>query len=186
MLFWCVRSVEINRKLIRKIYFPRLILPIAAVIPALIEFSMYFLLAVLALAWYAVVDGTVYIIFGSQLLLALGGLALILTLGLGLGFILAVFGTQGRDTRFLLGYVTSFWFFLTPVIYPLSAVPASYERIALINPVTAPIELIRQGTIGAGSINPTAMVASVTTAVVAFAAGLTFFLRTEARAADSL
>lgn len=185
-LFWSVRSIELNRKLIQKIYFSRLVLPLSAAFPAAVEFAMYAGLTVIAFAWYWVTDSTMYLSLTNETLLVLPGLALILLLGVGLGLWLAVLGTQGRDTRFLLGYISGFWYFLTPVIYPLSAVPHSYQRVALLNPMTAPVELIRQGLLGAGGIDTTALIASVTGGAFCFATGILVFLRAEATAADRL
>jgi lipopolysaccharide transport system permease protein len=184
-LFWSARSVEINGRYVQKLYFPHLLLPIAAFIPAILDFLVYLVLLGLTLGVYLWLDGTTYVQLG-EFWLALAGVGLIFAMALGMGLYLAVLGAYTRDTRFALSYILGFWFFLTPIIYPLSAIPEPYDVLGELNPVTAPIELVRVGLYGVGEVTPIALATTATVAVVSCVSGLIFFNRWEAAAMDHL
>jgi lipopolysaccharide transport system permease protein len=102
-------------------------------------------------------------------------------LALGLGFFTSVLGGETRDLRLMLGYVFGFWFFITPVVYPLSPVPESLRWLAAVCPMTTIMELFRWGMFGTGTALPIAALAITPLFLLALnAAGLWFVLRTEA------
>jgi lipopolysaccharide transport system permease protein len=185
-LFWATRSIELNARLLRKMYFPRLLLPASALVPAALDFAVYCVLVVLAIAGFSIADGHGYLQVAPALLIAAAGLVLIAAMAVGFGLLLSVLGAFTRDVRFSLSYVLGFWFFLTPVVYPVSAIPAAFRDLAAMNPLSAPIEMVRNGLYGTGQVQPGAVVVACVTAAVALAIGFLFFSRWESESIDSL
>jgi lipopolysaccharide transport system permease protein len=185
-LLWATRSLEIHRRLLSKVYFPRLLLPFAALAPALIEFACYLAALGGAIVYFSLADGTLYLNTGPELLAAVGALAMSLTLALGIGLWTAVLGANARDVRYSLMYFTAFWYLLTPVVYPLSLVPERFRGIAEINPMTPIVELFKWGLVGAGEVRPVGLVIAGALIAAAWAGGLWFFGRAEAQAVDGL
>jgi lipopolysaccharide transport system permease protein len=185
-LYWSVRSIELNARLLQRLYFPRLLMPISAFVPALLDFLIYVAMLVLMLAFYLVFDGKLWIDVGPQLALVPLGLALVLVLSLGLAAFLSVLGTYTRDIRYGISYALGFWVFLTPIIYPLSTIPDRFKWLASLNPMTAPVEIVREGLYGIGEITLVAVVSTVAVGLVTCVTGLVFFHRWEAAAVDTL
>jgi lipopolysaccharide transport system permease protein len=185
-LFWATRGIEMNRKLLSKMYFPRILLPFASMAPGLVEFCVYTVLVAGTIAFYAITDGTPYVELGPQLLLVPLGFAMALGLSIGIGLFTSVLGAYGRDTRYSLQYVLEFWMFVTPVIYPLDAIPQQFRTVALLNPMTPIVEMIKQGLIDSGSVDVVAIAASGAFIVVLLIGGFWFFNRFEARSIDSV
>jgi lipopolysaccharide transport system permease protein len=185
-LLWSTRSLEIHRRLLSKVYFPRLLLPVAALAPALIEFGCYVVALSLAIVYFSLLDGTLYLNLGPELLVAVGALAMSQALALGIGLWTAVLGANARDVRYSLMYITAFWYLLTPVIYPLSLVPDRFRPIAEINPMTPIVELFKWGLVGAGEVRPVGLAIAGALIAAVWAGGLWFFGRAEAQAVDAL
>ena len=118
--------------------------------------------------------------------MAIGGCILAVLIATSIGFFTSVYGAQARDVRFALGYFLGFWFFLTPVIYPLSTIPADYRTLASLNPMLAPIEMVKQGLLGTGEITATSLASTSVFILVVGGLGYWFFWRSEAKAVDSL
>lgn len=184
--YWATRSIELNRGPLGRMYIPRLTTLVAAVAPGLLDYVIYGGLTLAALLYYAASDGVLYLELGLGLLAAGAGLVLIVLLGLSVGLWTSVYAVQARDVRFGLSYFLSFWFFLTPVIYPLSTVPEGYRSALAFNPMTAPIELVKGGVLGQGEASALALAVTLGTILVVGGLGLVFFGRSEARALDSL
>jgi lipopolysaccharide transport system permease protein len=184
--YWATRSVELNRGALGRMYIPRLTVLVAAVAPSILDYLIYSAITALAVLAYLLADGTLYLELGPENLVALAGLGLIMLLALGIGLWTSVYAVQARDVRFGLSYLLSFWFFLTPVIYPLEAVPERYQDALAANPMTAPIEMVKDGFLGAGDVTPAALSVTIVTVLVVCGRGLFFFGRSEARALDSL
>jgi lipopolysaccharide transport system permease protein len=184
--YWSTRSLELCRRELRLIYIPRLVPLLATLIPSFIVALIYGAIAGLIVIGYLVADGTFYLDLGVETLLVVPGLVLIAVLGLGIGLWTAPFTARYRDLRFGLVYALGFIYFLTPVIYPLDAIPDRFRTLASLNPLTAPIGMIKRGLLGVGDIPPEAVGVSIAGAVVIVGAGLIFFLRHEATAVDDL
>jgi lipopolysaccharide transport system permease protein len=185
--FWATRSIELNRGILRRIYVPRLTALVAAIAPSSVNYGIYLCIVAVAVAGYWLADGVMYVDFEMDLLVALLGLLLMLLLALGIGLWTSVYAAQARDVRFGLGYVLSFWFFLTPVIYPVSAVPDSYRAMVYANPMTAPIEMVKYGILGTSwDVPDKALVVTGVSVLLVGMSGLWFFSRSEAAALDSL
>lgn len=184
-LLWCTRSLEVNRRLLRTTYFPRLLLPISHLVPALVEFVVFFLVALAIAVYYATVgdyplpgpEGLPYV-----LLALLYGCLLVL----GLGLWTSVLGARNRDLRFSLSYVTQAWLFLTPVIYPLSAVPESWRAVVTWNPATLLVVLFREGALGTDELEPAMVVSGLVVLVPLLLSGLWFFSRAPITSLDEV
>lgn len=178
---WATRSLEVNRGVLRRIDVPRLVPLVSAVAPALLEFGLYLAVAAIAVVYYRIADGTTYVQSpaGADGLLALGGLATLALLGLGIGLWTSPFVAQARDIRFGFGYVTGIWLFLTPVIYPIDSIPEKYRPLAEHNPATAPVEAFKHALLGTPAPSVTSWTVSLATMAVLVASGSWFFARRE-------
>jgi lipopolysaccharide transport system permease protein len=183
-MLWGTRSIEMGRRVLHKMYVPRLTCLVGAVVPAGVIFGVYFLMAVLTFTFFGISDGHLYLHLGINTLATFAGMLLLVALALSVACFTSVYGAQARDVRFTLGYAMSFWMFLTPVIYPMSQVPASYRTVTALNPATAPIELFRMGLFGDGQIPTTALISCFGTIAVIGSLGLWFFNRSEIAALD--
>lgn len=184
--YWATRCVELNRRVLKRMYLPRLTVLVASVAPSALFYIMYMIIAAIVVAYYQIADGVFYLVLGPELLIAVAGLVLSTLLALSIGLFTSIWGAQARDVRFTLAYVLNFWFFLTPVIYPLSTIPEGFQTVASLNPMTAPIEMVRYGFLGSGEVPLTALAVSVGTIVVIALGGLAYFSRSEALALDGL
>jgi lipopolysaccharide transport system permease protein len=185
-LIWGTRSLYMQRRLLRKMYFPRLILPLAGVTPGLVYYGMYLSLILLSTLGYLIVDGKLWLQIGPQLIVGIFGLLLCLLLAMGITLITSVLGANTRDMRFFVRYITQIWFFFTPIIYPLSAVPAGIRPYAALNPMTSIVELVKWGFIDAGSVRPVGVCVSIGWIVAFWVGGLWFFSRAHATSVDAV
>lgn len=186
-VMWATRSLQIHGRVLTKLYFPRLILPLATLAPAMVEFGINLVLIIATLAYFLITEGRLFLTLGPHLLLLPAAAGLALTLAFGLGLWTAVLGAETRDVRFTLRYIMRFWFFLTPIIYPLALVPAEWRWLAAANPMTPVVQLFRQGIIGEQSeITGSQVTIAIGLMIVLLASGLWFFSRAEAEAVDRL
>jgi lipopolysaccharide transport system permease protein len=184
--YFATRSLELNRRYLKRIYIPRLTVLTAAIAPGVMWALLYLAVLVIALVAYAIADNTFYLELGPESLLALAGALLMAAMALALGLWTSVYGAQARDPRFIVRTVLSFWFYLTPVIYPLSLVPSDLQGVASANPLTAPMEMIHQGLLGDGDIKTSGVIVCIATIVVIGGLGLRFFDKSESLSLDEL
>jgi lipopolysaccharide transport system permease protein len=163
--------------LITKVYFPRLTVPIAAVLGAVIDLGFGLLVLLGLQCWFGVVPGV-----GIALLPVVLGVALISAFGGGLWF--AALNVRYRDVRYVLPFVLQFWMFVTPVAYPASLVPSEWRIVYALNPMSGVVEGARAALLG-GQPFPTGLLAvSFVVAIVVLAGGLLFFRHVERTVAD--
>ncbi|MEZ4731855.1 MAG: ABC transporter permease [Caldilineaceae bacterium] len=132
-----VESLVINMNLVSKIYFPREILPIAALLARLLDFGIASLLLVGLLLYFEVR------IEPAALLFLPAVLSIQLALALGLGFIGAALNVFYRDVKHIIALLLQVWLYATPIIYPISAVPAWLRPYYFLNPMAGIIESYR-------------------------------------------
>jgi len=185
-LYWATRSTELNKRFLGKIYLPRLLLLVSSISVELLELFMYAVIIALVVGFYAILDGVVYVQLGPELLVALAGYLMAIGLVWALGLFTSVYGAQSRDMRFALTRILAFWFFITPVLYPISIVPEQFRTLMALNPMTGPVELVKWGLLGVGEVQPLAVIASLATIATIGIAGLFFFASSEAAAVDNL
>lgn len=180
------RSLKVGRRLVIHLYFPKILLPVAGLGFSLMELAFNILMVVLAAIYYQVTTGRSYFVFGAQNFLSLYFLLLMFLITLGVGFVTSVLNTFARDIRFAMPYVVQFLFLITPVFYPLSAVPKKWHFIFAINPMMGILEGFRWSLFGTGQMDLSHQAVSAAGALLIFWAGLWFFTRTEAILSDYL
>lgn len=171
-------SLAGNAAIFSKVYFPRLIPPLAMCGSSLIAFLVQF--AVFGAFWlYHCLAAP----FGASLHLgwSLFLLPLLLlqtaALGLGVGLILSAITAKYRDLQQLTGYLLQIWMYATPVIYPLSRVPERWRWVADLNPMTSLVELTRRILLGAGTVTPAGAALSLACTAGALAGGVVLYQR---------
>jgi lipopolysaccharide transport system permease protein len=187
-LLYITRSMERNRKLIAKVYFPRLILPISAVSPALIYLAILALVLFGANVYLYQHEGVWYIPIEPKLLLAPVAVVIALVCSIAVGFWTSVLQARYRDIRFGLRYSMSFFLYATTVLYPLSQIKYPVVRwLVHLNPMESAIELFRYATVGTPIELGDAAFAWQLVAIGLIAlAGIWFFNREEAASVDKL
>jgi lipopolysaccharide transport system permease protein len=171
-------SLAGNAGLFGKVYFPRLIPPLAMCGSCLIAFFVQ--LAVFMIAWVYFKSATVYgaqLHLGWSLLLLPVLLVQMASLGLGVGLILSSVTAKYRDLAQLTGFLMQLWMYATPIIYPLSSIPERWRWAVNINPMTAIVELTRVLFLGVGSVTPSAFALSLALTAVTLACGVLLYQR---------
>lgn len=172
-------SMVSNAGIIKKIYFPRLIIPISSILVALFDFLLAFLVELALLFYYHVSFSPVSLILSISL-------SLIITLlsGFGLGCLLASLNVKYRDFRYIIPFLLQIWLFATPVLYPISFIHNKYISALLsLNPMVGASQLSRSFMDGSPIINLQVGI-SLLAALVLFLGGLFYFRKTEAYFAD--
>ena len=170
-------SVVEQQHVVTKVYFPRLVLPIAAVIPGLLDLAIGLIVFLPLMLWYHVAPGRVFLMFPVFLLLA------VIT-ALSVGLWLAALNTLYRDIRYVVPFVIQIWMFISPVVYPASLVPARWRWLYGLNPMAGVIEGFRWSLTGSGEA-PTLLLAVSSGAVfIVLIGGVIFFRRMEGTIAD--
>jgi len=169
-----------NESLVKKVYFPREILPFSTVVTAFADFlvslALFFIVAI-------VYHVPFNLAFFGMILLAL----VITTLtSAGLGLLVASINIKYRDVRYIIPYFLQLMIFVTPVIYPLSIVRPSFQFILALNPMAGVINSLRSVLTTGAVADPTHLIISLVSAVVLFIVGMLYFRRTERFFADIL
>jgi lipopolysaccharide transport system permease protein len=185
-MLWVTRSLETNRSLLKKVYFPRLVAPISSVAPAFTEFLILLGLLIGAVVFYWIKDGTFYLQFGLPLFVAAAGIALTVFFSVACGLWTSVWQTRHKDVRYSIRYFTQFWLFATPVLYPMSVVPEQYQWLLYVNPMASFVQMYKWGMLGIGELPLGPLVSGIVVATVVFAAGVAYFNNSEAASIDSL
>jgi lipopolysaccharide transport system permease protein len=187
LLFWnffgsamtlASNSLVGNQAVVTKVYFPRLIAPLAATIVALIDFVCAASIYVALMIYYSVVPGVTGVLLVIPMLLV-SWLA-----GAGLGVWLASVNVKYRDVRQILPFFIQALMFVTPVIYALSFVPSRFREFVYLNPMAGVITAMRAELIHQGSVEWSGLALSSGVAVILFLLGVLYFERTESRTAD--
>lgn len=185
-LMWITRSLEMNHGVLKNAYFPRVILPLGNAAPAWTNFGICVVVIVLTGVYYYAAEQRMYLVAGLRTLAAIAAVALTALLALAVGLWTSVLGVNARDVRFALGYATQFWFYLTPVIYPVSVIPERWRWLAKANPMAPLVETFKWGTLGIGHLDWASLSVSVATIVVVLGAGCWFFNRSDPAAFDRI
>ena len=170
------KSMVTNRNLITKVYFPRLIVPLAPLLSVLVDFAIAAVLFTGMMVWYQVMPGWPILLLPFFLLMAL-------ITSLAVGLWLAALNAIYRDVQYTLNFLTQFWMFLTPIAYPSSIVPEQWRWLYGLNPMTGVVDGFRWalfGTTPPGLM----MLVSFVMMVVMLIGGLFYFRRMERTFAD--
>lgn len=172
-------SLLSNAGIINKIYFPRLIPPLAATALSMVDFVFAAVVFFLLLAGYRIVPGL------EGLLLVIPSLALIMLSAFAIGLIFAGLNIKYRDVRSALPYLIQIAFFVTPVIYPLTLIPKRFQIYAFLDPATGAIGSVKAG-IFHQPANWAGLLVSWASTLVFLGIGLWYFKRTEQKLPDYL
>jgi lipopolysaccharide transport system permease protein len=170
-------SVVEQQHVITKVYFPRLLLPIAAAIPGLLDLAIGLVVFLPMLLLYDLNPGKPILMFPVFLLLAVAT-------ALSVGLWLAALNTLYRDVRFVVPFVIQIWMFVSPVVYPVSVVPARWRWLYGLNPMAGVIEGFRWSLTGHGQPPTSLLAVSASAILVVLVGGLIFFRRMEGTIAD--
>jgi lipopolysaccharide transport system permease protein len=184
-LLWVTRSLDSQRGMMQKMYFPRLLVPTSAVAPAVVDAGTYLGLLLCAGLYYLWKDGRWYLTLGPGLLVALAAAMLSVLMAIAVGLWTSVWQVRAREVRFTLRYVLRFWNYLTPVLYPLSQIPPQYHWAVFLNPMAALVEAFKWGIIGEGVLNPQALTSAVVVLALTLASGVWYFNHAEAASIDA-
>lgn len=168
-----------NANLITKIYFPRLIVPLAAVFSGIVDFLLAFVVLLGMLFYYGLAP-TLHVLWLPLFLL----LALVTSLGVGLW--LSALNVEYRDVRYVVPFLTQFWLFATPIAYPSSLLPQPWRTVYGLNPMVGVVEGFRWALLGTGAAPGPIIAVSSVVAVVALVTGAFYFRRMEKTFADIL
>ena len=163
--------------LVRKIYFPRIIIPVAGASSPLLDFAFGLIVLLGLMAWYGIVPGLSFLTLPLWLAETFG---LALAIGLWLGPI----NVRYRDVMHTLPFVIQVWMFATPIVYPLSMIPEKWRTLYSLNPVVGIVEGFRWSLLGTGRPDLAAVGISLVVIVIALFGGVVYFRKMERSFAD--
>lgn len=174
----CANSVAQTSHLMSKVYFPRLIAPLAAVLGGLPDFLIAFLLLVAAMLWYQVLPPAALPVLVLPFFVLLTILA-----ALGSGMWLAGLSAKYRDVKHAVPFMIQAWLFITPVVYSSNSVTPKYRTLIGLNPMTGVVEGFRWSLLGVPPHFST-IVLSATVSILLVVSGAFFYRRVERTFAD--
>jgi lipopolysaccharide transport system permease protein len=168
-----------SANLIRKVYFPRLTIPVATVLSELVDFSLAFTVLVGMMLYYGVTPGTDALFVPLFLILAI-------VTALGTGLWLSALNVQYRDIRYVVPFLTQLWLFATPVAYPSSSLEEPWRTLSGLNPMSGVVEGFRWALIGESRVPPpgSMVFVSAVAALLLLVTGAFYFRRMEKNFAD--
>ncbi len=161
-------SVVNDANLIRKIYFPRLIIPLAAVVTPLADFCLSFLILLGMMLWFHVIPTWGMMALPLFLLMAL------LT-ALSAGLWLSALNVRYRDIRYTIPFLTQLWMYASPIAYPVSLIPEKWRLLYSLNPLAGVVEGFRWALLGKESPDFSIMAVSAVVVLVVLLGGLVYF-----------
>ncbi|HEY8187628.1 MAG TPA: ABC transporter permease [Pyrinomonadaceae bacterium] len=169
-------SLVANERLITKVYFPRLLVPLAAVLGGLVDFAVAFVILLGMMFYYGIVPTWAIVTLPAFVLLV------VLT-ALAVGLWLSALNVKYRDVRYTINFLIQFWLFATPVAYPSSIVPERWRALYGLNPMAGVVDGFRWALLGTQP--PRSMlVVSVAVVIALLIGGLYYFRRMEQEFAD--
>lgn len=187
LLFWNYFSTTVlsasnvlvdQENLIKKVYFPRIILPIASSLTPIVDFCIAFFILMGVMAFYHYTPHAVGLLFMFAALL----LSFLTSAGMGLLF--SAVNVKYRDVRYALPFLMQLLLYLTPVIYPSTLVGEQYRWILALNPMTGIINAVRSTLLGTTAFDTTTFAISTISAIVIFTIGLFYYRNLERSFAD--
>lgn len=170
-------SLVASQNLIKKVYFPRLAVPVATVLAGAVDFAIAFVVLLGMMAFYGIVP-TAQIVWIPALLV----LALVASLGVGLWF--AALNVQYRDVAYVVPFTVQLWLFATPIAYPSSMLPEFWRTIYGLNPMAGVVEGFRWALLGTETAPGPMLAVSAVAALTILVGGAYYFRRMERSFAD--
>jgi ABC-type polysaccharide/polyol phosphate export permease len=166
-----------NAPLVTKVYFPRLLAPLAAVLPGLVDLAVSMLMLVIIMPLFGIRPGWTVLTTPIWVVPLAAG-------AFGVGLLLGTLNVKYRDVSHGVTLLVQLWLFASPVAYPSSAVPPDWRLAYFANPVAGPIEGIRWAVLAGPWPGAAELAASVGVTSIILAAGTLYFIRSERRFAD--
>ncbi len=172
-------SVVLHQSLIKKVYFPRLTIPIASVLAGAVDFLIAFTVLIGLMLFYGLTP-TSNVVWVPLLL------ALALVTALGAALWLSALNVRYRDVQYLVPFLAQMWLFVTPVAYPSSLVPEPWRTVYGLNPMAGVVEGFRWALLGTTTAPGSMVLVSSIAAIALFVGGAYFFRRMESSFADTV
>jgi len=172
-------SIVSNRALVTKVYFPRVLLPLSAVVVPIADFLPAFLVLVALMFWYWVFPGIAILLAPLFLLMALAA-------ALGVGLFFSALNVRYRDVPYVIPFLIQIWLYLSGVVYAIDALPEKWQWVLSLNPMTAVISGFQWGVVGTPAPELAKTLISVAATGLFVVIGLWFFRRSEPRFADTI
>jgi lipopolysaccharide transport system permease protein len=170
-------SLVANERLITKVYFPRLLVPISSTLGGLVDFVIAFAILLLMMGWYGIRPTWAIAALPGFILLAMAS-------ALGVGLWLSALNVRYRDVRYTIGFLIQFWLLATPVAYPSSLIPGRWRALYGLNPMAGVVEGFRWALLGQSQAPGALLAVSVVVVILILIGGLYYFRRMEAEFAD--
>ena len=170
-------SLVANTNLISKVYFPRLVIPISSVVTPVIDFALSFFILLGLIAWFNIKPTWAIVTLPIFLLLTM-----VTALAISLWF--SALNVKYRDVSYTIPFLIQVWMFASPIVYPISILPARWRSIYSINPLVGVVEGFRWALLGKESPNFWAMGISAASLILLLAGGAMYFKRMERSFAD--
>ncbi len=171
------RSLVNNSHMITKVYFPRMILPLASVLAGIVDFLIAFVVLIGMMIFYHVTPTANIWTIPLFLLLAL-------VTATGVSLWLSAMNVLYRDINYVLPFLTQFWMYITPIAYPSSMVPEKWRLLYAVNPMTGVVEGFRWALLGSGQAPGMMTLVSTLVAIFLLVSGMFYFKRMERQFAD--
>jgi lipopolysaccharide transport system permease protein len=172
-------SIVSNRGLVTKVYFPRILLPLAGVTVPIVDFLLASIVLFGMMVWFQVWPGL-------AILLAPAFLAMAYVAALGVALFLSAVNVRYRDVPYAIPFVLQIWLYLSGVVYAISALPERWQWLLALNPMTAVIRGFQWGVIGGSAPDLGKTLVSVAATATFILVGLWYFRRSEPRFADTI
>ena len=170
-------SVVANERLITKVYFPRLVVPLASILAGLVDFVIAFTLVIGMMVWYGVRPTLAILTLPFFVILAMAT-------ALGVGLWLSALNVIYRDVRYTLNFIVQFWLFASPVAYSSTLVPARWRPFYGLNPMAGVIEGFRWALLGKTQAPGAMLLVSMVVVALVLVGGLYYYRRMERTFAD--
>jgi lipopolysaccharide transport system permease protein len=184
-LIYGTKSIVRNRNILKQFYFPRVIMHVATIAPALVEGAVVFACALIVMGYFVFVAGTWNFHIGWYSLLLIPSILLLLLLMLGLSMVTSVLNSYARDTQYSLRYFSGALLLASPVFYPVTAVPEQWRNLMWFNPLTPMMEMFRWAVFHVHEPRWDFVALAAATTLLTTAFGLWVFVKWEASALDA-
>jgi lipopolysaccharide transport system permease protein len=172
-------SLVLSSNLVKKVYFPRLAIPISTIFAGVVDFVIAFFVLILMMALYGIWPTPQIVLLPLLLLLAL-------VTALGVGLWLAALNVQYRDVRYVVPFLVQFWLFATPIAYPSTLLPEPWRVVYGINPMVGVVSGFRWALLGTDFLHGPMLIVSTLAAMLILVSGAFYFRRMERTFADVL
>jgi lipopolysaccharide transport system permease protein len=173
------RSIVLNRNMITKVYFPRLVVPMASTLGGLVDFLIAFVVLLGMMVYFGIQPTTAVWTLPFFILLAM-------VTALGAGLWLSALNVIYRDVGYVIPFLTQFWFFATPIVYSSSEVSARWQLIYALNPMVGVVDGFRWALLGTETAPGATLAVSAAIALVVLISGMFYFRRMERTFADTV